>query len=504
MSKYNQEQIQKTVDEICHQQHTLAQKSMKTFWDMYCLGQPGDLASLEKESAKIAFEEQYFDVIQTEYHNPQINDALFRKKIERLHTMFCYERVKRHPEIIEIGEKLQKIYGSFTPNYKGKDLSSLEIREILHFDSDRQKREDVYRNRLEITDVCNEELSNYYKILAEVAAEKDVDFLNLALKTSSISQDELEREMSHFIRDIDNYRQECITWLQEYAEENKLFSGEIAPWDTKYLEFHMENKFKKMLPLDKPLEIMHDIWKKMGIDTQNLDVEIDVEKRPHKSPSFAFCVAPDIPNDVRICVLPDDTIRSQKTLLHEYGHALFYKLTDQKDKFFQDPNIVVTEASAIFSEQTVHDVDWASEYIKDKSLLSEYEKFGKYSFISWIYRMPQTYFFEKQCLEQKGQNIQEIRKHINREYSFLKADFPFTGHDAEYILFYNQPFYVSSYFLAGMLVNTVSSKLKKEHSSIMTPHTGKMWREIWQHGGLYSADEVLKKFLHTDRLQPYV
>lgn len=97
--------------------------------------------------------------------------------------------------------------------------------------------------------------------------------------------------------------------------------SELSTADTGYL--FRAPKYDALFPKEKLIPAVKRTFAGLGVDMDSQkNITLDVESRPKKSPR-AFCISINVPNDIRLVVLPRGGQEDYRASLHESGHMEF-------------------------------------------------------------------------------------------------------------------------------------------------------------------------------------
>jgi oligoendopeptidase F len=273
-----------------------------------------------------------------------------RNAVNHLRRWFTANQVNRHPDVYRLRNEIEKELLSFQPVVAGAQVSRSRAREMLRKEDDRRLRREAYLAELPLARRVRERVLKLVRLRRDLARElgaKNYPDLVLTLQDSDIGDmhllfDLLEEQTSmHF----DNY-------LQHLTAETSL--DEIAPWDVSYL-FEKKRLSDKSFPKEGIMPAVREIFGGMGFNIDDLGIDV----RFHDIPFGGLCFGIRVPDDVRILANPQNGHSYYLTLFHEFGHAVYSKLIEQKHYAAKhDTSSCFTEGIAVFFSQFAEDREW--------------------------------------------------------------------------------------------------------------------------------------------------
>jgi peptidyl-dipeptidase A len=169
-----------------------------------------------------------------------------------------------------------------------------------------------------------------------------------------------------------------------------------------------EDSLKDIFANQNVLEISKKYYEKMGFNIDKLIKSSDLYERENKN-QHAFCIAINRKGDVRTLNNIKPNIKWQETLLHEFGHALYYLYIDKKLPWLlaNVPHTLNTEAIAMFMGRQAYDPDFLKEFlnVNDNQLLEDMKKGFKRRQLIFSRSALLITEFEKNMYENPDQNL---------------------------------------------------------------------------------------------------
>lgn len=225
-------------------------------------------------------------------------------------------------------------------------------------------------------------------------------------------------------------------------------------------------------------------------------IHLDAESRPAKSPR-AFCAPIDIPDDVRLVLLPRGGFNDFETLLHEAGHAEHFATTDPAlpfaYKWLGDNS--VTECHAFLLQYLTTDRAWLRHQL-------EYADSADYITLSMFQKLYMLRRYAVKVLyEQELHRAPDIEAMADYYANFFSHHLLVHYAPEEFLSDVDDAFYSAQYFRAWTLEALFRDFLQREYDEdwFRHPRAGRFLIERWREGQKYTADE-LARFLGFDGL----
>lgn len=268
-----------------------------------------------------------------------------KRRIELIHDTF--EPYHLSEELNELSEKIQKkenelskILNTFRFKLDGKEITSVELSNILSQEEDREKRKRAYLCTTAINKPLVEagfiELLDLRKQYAKLRGEKD--FVQLRLKEDGLDTSVFNgwKEQLHSI--LPKIQEKRKEYAEKFNNGNK-----IMPWDGMYVDCKLAPLLNKDINLSDYYEKIREFFMLFDIDIDQYNITYDVFPRANKS-EWGYNFPIETGKDSRILANVKNKYFNYGVLLHETGHAVH--------SFLMDPEMVILNmgVSGIISE----------------------------------------------------------------------------------------------------------------------------------------------------------
>ena len=253
--------------------------------------------------------------------------------------------------------EIAKKYNSYIPKIDGKEVSKVEISEILQKEKNVDLRKKAYEANIIGGDLIAEDLREFAKLRNDYAKKQGFsNYFEYKLKDSyEVDINELEM----LLNDVYNKTLPIIKNFKNKEQEDlkKFFNiDKLESYHYGYLsDYKPEKKVNNYI---KTKEEMVDLAKKtylgMGYDIDKLQEEgkltLDLFPRKNKN-THGFCFGIDTGKDARILANLTNNTNSLETLNHELGHCVYTLYNSKNLPFFdRDEYPAMTEAIAMMMQ----------------------------------------------------------------------------------------------------------------------------------------------------------
>ncbi|MFT4415904.1 M2 family metallopeptidase [Fredinandcohnia humi] len=412
-------------------------------------------------------------------------------------------------EMVKLSTELIGVFNSFRATLDGKPVSENDIRQILIKSNDLEQREQAWHASKQIAKEIEEKLLTLVKKRNEAARSLGYDnFHQMSFETQELDRDEVFSIFTKLKEISDEpFHQLKQEMDEELAERFGIRVEELRPWH--YADpFFQEAPPSKDLDLDPFYEgrnletLTSETFSKMGMDISDMLQKSDLYPREKKN-QHAFCTDIDREGDVRVLcnnVLSDYW---SVTMLHEYGHAVYFKYIDRSLPFLlrSPAHTLTTEAIAMLYGRFGKNPAWLQQFLGleqeqieelkpliDKSLRRQMLIAGR-----WIMTFC---FFERELYENPDQDLNRLWWKIVNEVQLVtppeNQDYP---HWAAKIHFTLVPVYYQNYLLGELTTSQLQQYIEKNVSAdLFTEKVGEyLLNDFFKPGALYQWNEKIER-----------
>jgi peptidyl-dipeptidase A len=294
-------------------------------------------------------------------------DPLVARQLEVLVQGFTPQQVDAdlRREIVEVQSDIESRFARHRGEIDGTDVDDNEILEVLRTSNDNAHR----RAAWEASKSVGAEVAPAVRELARLRnrAARSVgyrDHFALALAMTDFD----EARLFTTLAEVDELTAAPFRTLKAELDEQVstrfgLDVGALRPW-------HYDDPFFQDAPsavgvdLDPYLAaadvdaLTVQTFDSMGLDVRGVLARSDLTPRPGKS-QHAFCIDVDRVGDVRVLSNNTPSERWAETMLHEFGHAVYFEgVSRDLPWLLRTMHICVTEAVAMRCGRLVRDPEW--------------------------------------------------------------------------------------------------------------------------------------------------
>ncbi|MBN2724325.1 MAG: M2 family metallopeptidase [Deltaproteobacteria bacterium] len=248
-------------------------------------------------------------------------------------------------------------------------------------------------------------------------------------------------------------------------------SSMLMPWHYGDLFFQEVPSFVNQEPAKKnisnSIDAVISLFKYIGLDISDVIEKSDFGKRKNKI-AHAYCLDMDRQGDIRIIATETNDQAFVSTLLHECGHAAYFRNIDKKLNYiFRSPaHLFLSEGIAMFMQSLQYEEGFLKKlYNKSPGYWRKYSRVKNHKrkidnlvFIRWSLVM---YFFERELYRNPEQDLQKLWWFLVNKYQ--KLNIP-TDRNNRFdwlskIHIVTNPVYYHNYLLGAVFSDTLRCSL---------------------------------------------
>ena len=386
------------------------------------------------------------------------------------------------PELLEkmvkASSEIEKTFNTYRAELEGKKYTNNELLEMLAKEKDSKKRQAIWEALKQVGEQVGPKIIALAKTRNEAA--KKLGFKNYWDMQVRLQEHDPARLLAIFA-ELEKLTNDPFTEMKgeldaELAKKFKVKPEEMMPW-------HYDNPFFQAAPpsakvnlddfykgkkKEDIVEMAKTFFTDIGIDIAPILAKSDLYEREGKD-QHAFCIAIDRQGDVRTLLNIKPTAEWMDTMLHEQGHAVYYRLLDPKLPYNlrEAAHIFTTEAVAMMFGALGKNPTWMAHYagadekkIKEaEEAILEQRRREQLIFTRWTLVMLN---FEKSLYENPDQDLNKAWWDAVEKYQGLKrpegrnaADWAAKPH------FTIAPVYYHNYMLGELFAAQLRASLAK-------------------------------------------
>ncbi|MED1603231.1 peptidase M3A and M3B thimet/oligopeptidase F [Alkalihalophilus marmarensis] len=438
----------------------------------------------------------------------QVN-PLQRRQLDDLYNMMVKNQLD--PSItaktMELEKAISHEFNTYRPILKGKEVTNNEILDILKTSIDSEQRKGAWLASKQIgKKIENTVLQLVYKRNKDAQALGYDNFYKMSLDTQELNIDELFKIFNKLkVLSDEPFRRVKDEIDAELSIKLGVTKEKIRPWH--YVDpFFQEAPPVSGIDLDqnyknKNLEqIVISTFESMGLDIKDILQQSDLYPRDNKNP-FGFCTNTDRRGDIRVLVNIDESVFWATALLHEFGHAAYFKYIDEKLPFILrfHSHSLTTEAIAMFFGRMTKRLDWQQRFLKVEQLENldpSIKKMMQRQMLvnaRWIITFC---YFEKEMYENPDQDLNKLWWELVQEIQFISPPEDTSYPDwASKMHFSLAPVTYQDYMLGELTASQLQIYIENNIANdLFVPEVGLYLKEyFFKDGALLNWNEKIKR-----------
>ncbi len=498
-------------------------ESCLTYWTAANTGKTEDFdkaSEAEIKMDKILSNKETFEKIKKFKDSGLILDEIKKRDLEMMYLSFLGKQI--NPEKLTAMTKMQneisKKFQNFRAVVDGKKLSDNDVEVILKESKDSKKLEKVWMAHKSIGPLVAKDIIALVKLRNEAA--KELGFSNYHEMSLKLNEQD-PAEISKLFDELDELTRDSFKALKNemddvIAKQCKTTKEVLMPW-------HYQNRYFQEAPkiYDIDLDVYYkgkdivklteDYYSSIGLPIDDMVKKSDLFEREGKN-QHAFCIDIDRnKKDTRVLCNVKDNSGWMNTMLHEFGHAVYFKWHDNNLPWFlkSPAQIFTTEAIAMLFGRLSSNPQFMQDMLGIKD--AEKTKIGETAFK--ILTLEQLVFsrwsqvmyrFEKSMYENPDQDLNKLWWDLVEKYQMVKKpadrnepDWATKTHIA------SSPCYYHNYHLGELLASQLDHYIKKdilklaegqESAYYKHPEVGEyLVKTVFAPGAKYQWNDMIEK-----------
>jgi hypothetical protein len=388
----------------------------------------------------------------------------------------------------EQAERLANLEASLTAEVDGETIGFRELRPRMANEPERERRAKLEAARVELTE------QHLLPLYLEAAEERREATTGLGAATY--------RELyERFGFPLARMEEQCRALLaateDEYVDTlDEVFRGRVGVGLEGARRYDVARVFRATewddgFPADAMLPALEATLSDLGIDLRSqANVELDVERRPRKSPR-AFCAPIEVPGRVVLVIQPMGGADDWRALFHEAGHTEHFAhiraSLPVEHRRLGDPT--VSEGWAALLERLVDDPAWLSRRL-DFGRPQEFAAEGAalHLYVARRYAAKLLYELELHTAEE----LPPLRE---RYVEILRDATKIEPSGADFLADVDEGFYAIGYLRSWAFEAQLRTHLRHEFGTawFARREAGSLLRELWNEGQSMNGDEILQE-----------
>lgn len=473
-------------------------RASKLGWVQYTTGYDFGIEKARKEVSDFLSDKNNYELV-LEYKEMDLEPANKRR------VDLAYNRIKTYhlsDELNQLNLKIQKktnelsmILNTFRFKLDGKEVSSVELTQILSNEENRELRKKAYFARNQINEpLVNGGLIELIKMRKEYALlYGDEDFVSHKLK---------QNELSTTI--FDNWKEELNPYIDKLNKKRKeharkfLDSDEMMPWDEDYIMAKISPSQNTTVDMSRYYEVLREFFLNFGLDLDEFNITYDVFSRRNKSEwGYNFPVKNGV--DSRILANVKNKYHEYGVLLHETGHGIHsFILKPDEILLNQGVSGIISEGIANLFGGFLYDEIFYKNFFDD-SVEKEFKELEEYKRLNYL-RFIGNIFFDQELYRNDINSLDDIHNLYFKVYGDLFGDKPSEEAPpfAYRIHYTTHPIYMHNYFMGEVTCDMLRKVFCNKHNIKSITEKPKefgefLTSEVINLSGLYKYEELFKR-----------
>lgn len=470
----------------------------KLSWVQYTAGYDFGIDNAYKEMNCFLEDKNNYELV-LEYFKKDL-DPVNKRRAEIFYNMIRPYHLSN--ELNQLNQKIQKkknelsmILNTFRFKLNGKEVSSVELTQILSNEDNRELRKKAYFARNQINKPLIDggfiDLINMRKEYATLYG--DEDFVEYSLKRDELSPSiffNWKDELKPYIDKLDSKR-------REYAKRF-LNCDEMMPWDENYIMAKISPIRNRIVDMSNYYEILRKFFLNFGLDLDKFNITYDIFSRKNKSEwGYNFPIKAGV--DSRILANVKNRYHEYRVLLHETGHGVHsFLLKEEEILLNQGVSGIISEGIANLFSSFLYEEIFYSDFF-DKSEELGFKELVEYNRLSHL-RSIGSIFFDQELYRNEINSLDDIYNLYFKINKDLFGDEPFDeAPPFAYTIHYTtHPIYLHNYFMGDITcemlrkvfckrqgVNSITDKPKEFGEFLIN--------EVINPSGLYKYEELFER-----------
>ncbi len=468
-------------------------------WVQYTVGYDFGIEQAYKEMNDFLQDKSNYELV-LEYMNRDDLDPVNKRRVE-----IAYNGIKQYhlnDELNELNMRIQKktnelsmILNTFRFKLDGKEVSSVELTQILSNEDDRELRKKAYFARNQINQALVDggfiDLINMRKEYAVKYGDKD--FVEHMLKQNELSPtifDNWRDDLKAHIDDLNSKR-------RKYAKKF-LNVDEMMPWDEDYILAKIAPAQNSTVDMSNYYEKLRKFFLNFGLDLDEYNITYDIFSRKNKSEwGYNFPIEAGV--DSRILANVKNKYHEYGVLLHETGHGIHsFLLKPEEILLNQGVSGIVTEGIANLFGGFLYDELFYKSFF-DNSVEEQFKELSEYKKLNYL-RFVGNIFFDHELYRNDIKSLDDIHNLYFKVYGELFGDKPsIEAPPFAYRIHYTtHPIYMHNYFMGDVTCEMIRKVFCKKYGVSSVSEKPKEFgefliSEVIDVSGLYKYEELFKR-----------
>jgi oligoendopeptidase F len=433
-------------------------------WTQYTTGYDFGVDDAYKELTDVYENKAYFDTIKQAMASDLSEED--RRRVSLIYKAFePYHLSEKVNELAEkINEKtneLSQILNQHRTIFEGKEVSSVDLAQILAKEENRERRKAAFFAKNQINKPLIEagflDLVAMRKELARLRGKQD--FVELMLEEDELDASIFENWKNE-VRDIlPKMKETRLKYAQKFLNDT-----EIMPWDESYISAKLAPALNEKVDMSAFYDTLKEFFIKFDIDLSKMNITYDVFSRANKS-EWGYNFPIQSGKDSRILANVKDLYSEYGVLLHESGHAVHSFTTDPED-YLMSMGIsgIISEGIANLFGGFLYDELFYSQFFKKEAVAENFKEIQEWHKIN-SFRAIHRILLDQAFYRTELNSMADIESLYWNLYETLFDEKPYGENPPWAYLIHHttHPIYLHNYFMGDVTCEMLAKVFKEKH-----------------------------------------
>lgn len=490
--------------DMFNEYHELQVNHAKLEWVLYTAGYD---FGVEKEYEKLVellkSKENYELVLQCMNLELSPED---KRRVEIVHNIFrpyhlSVELNELDGAIQKKVNELSKVLNTFRYRFEGREITSVEIEQILSTDSNRERRKAAYFAKNQINKpMVDAGFIELIKLRKEYAKHYGADsYISYKLEQAELDKDTFDTWLGQLHELLPKMKEERTKYAREFLDDDV-----IMPWDETYVWARIAPSLNTVVDMSNYYANIAELFELFGIDISKFNITYDVFPRANKS-EWGYNFPIETAKDSRILANVKNKFFEYNVLLHETGHGVHSFLLDPEETILNEGvSGIISEGIANLFQSFIDDPVFFSKFFDDAVKVGEeFNKLKAFKKINAL-RAINRIFFDHSFYKNDVETLEDIYNLYWKTYKDVLKEEPFGAEPpwAFTIHHTTHPIYLHNYFMGTLTCEMLSKVFKEKYGAEMTEKPAEfgefLINEVIKSSGKYRYNDLFKKISGKD------
>jgi len=440
----------------------------------------------------------------------KVTNELDKRRVEIVYQLFkpyhlSEELNELHLKIEKLETKLSKTLNRFRFTLDGKQVTSVDLEQIMTNSENREERKKAYFTYKQINQPMIEdgfiELLNLRKEYAKLSGFPD--FIQYKLDENELPKNLFDNWKTELHENLPKMKSIRKKYAEEYIQDDTIY-----PWDESYIKSKIAPAWNKTVDMSQYYEVISLFIKQFGIDMTQFNITYDIFPRTNKS-EWGYNFPIETAKDTRILANVKNKFYEYNVLLHETGHALhsYFLNPDQPIINFGVSGIVCEGIANLFQSFIDKEIFYKQFFSDD--VKHQFERLKEFKNASALQSL-NNIFFEHRLYLNDIHTLNDIYKQYNENYEELFKEKPFCDEIpwANRIHYTTHPIYLQNYLMGDVLSEALFKIYEKKYQTEVTSNLKQFGQfvieEVMKPSGRYPFNELFKRISGEDFSLKYI